>query len=138
MVRLLKRSRRSPVGRLAGRPASASSIAVVPARGRGRRVAGCCRGSRAGADDVAELPDDRRHDERAGEEAAAAPAAKVRASPVAAVWGRLASRHYSVKTTRVPGLTMPASFSASQLVSRTQPCDSVRPIVDGSGVPWMP
>ena len=45
---------------------------------------------------------------------------------------------YSVKTTRVPGLTMPASFSASQLVRRTQPCDSVRPIVDGSGVPWMP
>ena len=36
---------------------------------------------------------------------------------------------YSVNTTRVPGLTRPASLSASQFVSRTQPCDCVRPIV---------
>ena len=38
----------------------------------------------------------------------------------------------------VPGLTMPASSVASQLVSRTQPWLNVLPIFDGSGVPWMP
>ncbi len=45
---------------------------------------------------------------------------------------------YSVNTTRVPGLTSAASFSASQFVRRTHPCDCVRPIVAGSGVPCRP
>src|SRR4029453_18658361 len=40
--------------------------------------------------------------------------------------------------TGVPSVTRDASFSASQFVIRTQPCDSVRPICDGSGVPWNP
>src|SRR5262245_27207717 len=40
--------------------------------------------------------------------------------------------------TGVPTVTREASFSASQLVMRTQPCDSVRPICEGSGVPWNP
>ena len=43
-----------------------------------------------------------------------------------------------VNTTRVPGLTSAASFSASQFVSRTQPCDAVLPTVAGSGVPCRP
>ena len=45
---------------------------------------------------------------------------------------------YSAKTTLVPGFTSAASFCASQLVSRTQPCDVVLPTVDGSGVPCSP
>ena len=66
-----------------------------------------------------------------------APAAKVRMVLLRRCC-RLVARRYSEKTTRVPGLTRPASLSASQLVRRTQPCDCVRPIVDGSGVPWRP
>ena len=45
---------------------------------------------------------------------------------------------HSAKITFVPGRTIEASFSASQLVSRTQPCDVVFPIVEGSGVPCSP
>jgi len=36
------------------------------------------------------------------------------------------------------GETAEASASAFQLLRRMQPCDSVLPILDGSGVPWMP
>src|SRR5207248_8329312 len=43
-----------------------------------------------------------------------------------------------IKSTGVPFLTRRASVSASQLVSRMQPCDCVLPIASGSGVPWMP
>ncbi len=42
---------------------------------------------------------------------------------------------YSMKRTAVPGLTSWASSSASQFVSRTQPCDDALLILDGSGVP---
>jgi len=40
--------------------------------------------------------------------------------------------------TGVPGLTSAATRAASQLVSRTHPCDCVRPTVPGSGVPCNP
>ena len=39
------------------------------------------------------------------------------------------------KSTIVPRRTIPARSSASQLVSRMQPCDSVLPIFSGDGVP---
>src|SRR5262245_19910515 len=48
------------------------------------------------------------------------------------------SAFQSTKFTTVPRCTMPARSSASQLVSRMQPCDSVLPIFSGDGVPWMP
>ena len=41
-------------------------------------------------------------------------------------------------STFVPGATSAATRNASQLVSRTQPCDSVWPIREGSGVPCRP
>ena len=59
------------------------------------------------------------------------------APPVARSTGTQRFLH-SVNTTRVPGLTSAASRIASQFVSRTQPCDSVRPICDGSGDPCRP
>jgi hypothetical protein len=40
--------------------------------------------------------------------------------------------------TGVPAATIPASSCASQFVRRMQPWDCVFPMVDGSGVPWMP
>src|SRR6185312_6453040 len=46
-------------------------------------------------------------------------------------------RHRS-KITGVPLWTRLATVSASQLVKRTQPCDAVWPISEGSGDPWMP
>ena len=52
-----------------------------------------------------------------------------------AIWHHMA---YSSKIVRVPRLTMCDRSSASQLVSRMQPCDSVWPIRPGSGVPWIP
>jgi hypothetical protein len=42
---------------------------------------------------------------------------------------------YPRKSTTVPLSTIAASFFASQLVSRMQPCDMVFPTFDGSGVP---
>ena len=42
------------------------------------------------------------------------------------------------KELQFPGFTSDDNRSASQLVSRTHPCDSVRPMVDGSGVPCSP
>lgn len=42
---------------------------------------------------------------------------------------------YSVRDAGVPGLTIDASSTASQFVSRIHPCDVVWPIVEGSGVP---
>ena len=45
---------------------------------------------------------------------------------------------YSTNSTTTPCFTIFASYCASQLVRRTQPFDSVLPIFDGSGVPWMP
>jgi hypothetical protein len=41
-------------------------------------------------------------------------------------------------STGTPLLTSLASSSTSQFVSRTQPCEYVLSIFDGSGVPWMP
>ena len=38
----------------------------------------------------------------------------------------------------MPGLTTLDTAMALQLVMRMQPLDSVLPIFDGSGVPWMP
>ena len=53
-----------------------------------------------------------------------------RGTPVVAVEdGRIAG---------VPGATACASAAASQLVRRMQPCDWLLPIMEGSGVPWMP
>src|SRR5262249_48344083 len=46
--------------------------------------------------------------------------------------------HSSRNATCTPLRTRRARSSASQLVRRTQPCDSVLPILVGSGVPWMP
>lgn len=43
-----------------------------------------------------------------------------------------------LNSTFVPGCTMEPRSSASQLVSRMQPCEKVVPILPGSGVPWMP
>jgi hypothetical protein len=40
--------------------------------------------------------------------------------------------------TGVPARTSAVTRAASQFVIRTQPCDSVRPIAAGSGVPWRP
>ena len=37
-----------------------------------------------------------------------------------------------------PGETSCASSAASQFVSRMQPWDSVLPMDEGSGVPWIP
>ena len=51
---------------------------------------------------------------------------------------RSSHRAHSVNDTGTPGSTSPASSSASQLVSRTQPCEPVLSIFVGSGVPWMP
>lgn len=45
---------------------------------------------------------------------------------------------YLRMTTGVPAATIPASSCASQFVRRMQPWDCVFPMVDGSGVPWMP
>src|ERR1700730_1555410 len=45
---------------------------------------------------------------------------------------------YSRNTTAVALLTICASSVASQLVRRTQPCDSVLPIVSGCAVPRIP
>ena len=45
---------------------------------------------------------------------------------------------YSCSKAGMPALTASASASASQLVSRMQPCDCVLPMCEGSGVPWMP
>ena len=44
----------------------------------------------------------------------------------------------SMNTTGVPFLILPPSRPASQLVSRTHPCDSDLLTLDGLGVPWMP
>src|SRR5450830_145037 len=44
----------------------------------------------------------------------------------------------SCRITGKPGLTTSATLAASQLVRRIQPCDSVLPMLPGSGVPWMP
>src|SRR5262249_58642509 len=43
----------------------------------------------------------------------------------------------STKSTGVPRRTIPASFIASQLVSRTQPCDWVLLVAAGVGGPWV-
>jgi len=48
-----------------------------------------------------------------------------------------AAESVSKNFTAVPLCTIPASSSASQFVKRMQPCDSVLPILSGSGVPWM-
>ena len=42
---------------------------------------------------------------------------------------------YSCRMAGVSGRTICANFAASQLVNRMQPCDAVRPMVSGSGVP---
>ena len=47
-------------------------------------------------------------------------------------------RPHPVKDTTMPGCTSFDSSSASQFVSRTQPCEPVLSILVGSGVPWMP
>ena len=48
-------------------------------------------------------------------------------------------RSYSWKIAGKPGFIMiRASRITSQLVIRMQPWLSVLPMVDGSGVPWMP
>ncbi len=49
-----------------------------------------------------------------------------------------AGRRQSWNTTDTPGVTSPASSSASQFVRRTQPWLWLRNRLDGSGVPWMP
>ena len=46
-----------------------------------------------------------------------------------------AAESLSTNFTTVPLWTIPARSSASQLVRRMQPCDSVLPILSGSGVP---
>ena len=88
--------------------------------------------------DEVELRQDDEDEQCAAQEPA--PRARCERAEVAlpvAVRPRSSCRHSS-KTTRVPGLTSRASRSASQFVNRTQPCDSVRPIVDGSGEPCSP
>ena len=45
---------------------------------------------------------------------------------------------HSRSSTGVPGPTEAATRSALQLVRRMQPCDWVLPMVEGTGVPWMP
>ena len=45
---------------------------------------------------------------------------------------------YGSTSTGVPTLTILSTFSAFQFASRKQPCDCVREIASGSGVPWMP
>src|SRR6185437_2590078 len=42
------------------------------------------------------------------------------------------------KIAGVPTDTACATAAASQLVKRIQPCDCVLPMVEGSGVPWIP
>src|SRR5438067_13245294 len=49
-----------------------------------------------------------------------------------------AAESLSTNLTTVPLCTIPARSSASQLVRRVHPCDSVLPIFSGSGEPWMP
>src|SRR5262249_15130488 len=102
------------------------------------------RGGRSGGDDApwteeAEVPQRAADQERAGQEAASGPSAE-RAEILAPVLRPeirppcRASRH-SVNSTGVPGWTRAPRRRASQFVNRTQPCDCVRPIFDGSGVP---
>ena len=45
---------------------------------------------------------------------------------------------YGMTRTVMPTHAIPSSVCASQLASRKQPCDSVIPTLDGSGVPWIP
>lgn len=57
---------------------------------------------------------------------------------VASVFASRAACSSPMKSTGVPLATADASASASQLVSRMQPCDSDLLTLDGSAVPWMP
>jgi len=47
-------------------------------------------------------------------------------------------RGASIKATGVPFEIWSATRSASQFVSRTQPCDAALDTFPGEGVPWMP
>ena len=49
-----------------------------------------------------------------------------------------ARSRYSWRIAGVPAATMSASSVTSQLVRRMHPCDSVLPMAEGSGVPWIP
>ena len=49
-----------------------------------------------------------------------------------------AARAQLINSTFVPLWTILPSACASQLVRRTQPCDSLLLMRSGAGVPWMP
>lgn len=51
---------------------------------------------------------------------------------------RRRSSELSTNITGVPFATLAATRSASQLVRRTQPCDSASETLSGDDVPWIP
>ena len=55
-----------------------------------------------------------------------------RSTAWASSWRTARRLDQSINTTGVPFFTIPASASASQLVMRTQPCESTLPTFDGS------
>ena len=89
------------------------------------------------------------HAPRPAEEQAASRAPNVSSDANAPPASRISSRieapsrvmsrdTHALNTAFVPGFTIMASRAASQLVRRMQPWLSLRPIVSGLGVPWMP